>query len=248
MGALPWSLKLFLGPPGILLLLMAIGWGFRARRGGRRLAVVAFLVLVAAAMPAVGSWAIVGLQRYPALAPSALPDDAQAIVVLSAELIRDAPEYGGDTVGILTLQRLRYAARLQRATGLPLATTGGRMGADATPLAVAMADALTVDFGVPVRWIESGSRTTRENARLTAAILLPEGHRRILLVTTAWHMPRARDAFVAAGFDVIPAPTGFARAPDLSWGDFVPTPSALVASAMAWHEWLGRLWYGLLDR
>ncbi|MGB1879583.1 MAG: YdcF family protein, partial [Gammaproteobacteria bacterium] len=67
-------------------------------------------------------------------------------------------------------------------------------------------EALERDFRVPVRWVESVSQNTRENARLTAGVL---DVRRIVLVTHALHMPRAMREFHAAGFDVTPAPLGF---------------------------------------
>lgn len=50
--------------------------------------------------------------------------------------------------------------------------------------------------------------TAGENARFSAAILAPLGVTRILLVTDAFHMPRARRAFAIAGLDPIAAPTG----------------------------------------
>ena len=50
---------------------------------------------------------------------------AQAIVILGGGVRRNAPEYGGDTVGRLTLDRVRYGAFVARATGLPVLVTGG---------------------------------------------------------------------------------------------------------------------------
>src|SRR5262245_59038606 len=51
-----------------------------------------------------------------------------AIVVLGADVVHHAPEYGGgETVGPLTLERLRYAAHLERATRLPVLVTAGRI-------------------------------------------------------------------------------------------------------------------------
>lgn len=54
-----------------------------------------------------------------------------------------------------------------------------------------MADLLRDDFGVQVRWKEERSRTTWENAQMTADLLLPQGIKRVAVVTQAWHMPRA---------------------------------------------------------
>ena len=102
---------------------------------------------------------------------------------------------------------------------------------------------LLKDFGVKVRWLESASDNTRENAQLTAKLLLPEGHKRVAVVTHAWHMPRSVNAFEQAGFAVVPAPTTYSSARGFSVFDFVPSSAALQGTARALHEWIGILWY-----
>jgi uncharacterized SAM-binding protein YcdF (DUF218 family) len=67
---------------------------------------------------------------------------------------------------------------------------------------------------------------------------------RVLLVTHAWHMPRAVRSFAAAGITVTPAPTFFHREP-LTPLDFLPRPEGLLASRHAMHEWIGLIWYAL---
>lgn len=57
---------------------------------------------------------------------------------------------------------------------------------------------------------EECSRTTDENAQYTAAILQPQGVKRIVLVTDAPHMLRSLLTFRSFGFDVIPHPTAVA--------------------------------------
>lgn len=58
-------------------------------------------------------------------------------------------------------------------------------------------------------WLEPDSRNTHENAVNTHAILEPMGIDRIILVTSAVHMPRSVALFERLGFDVIPAPTDY---------------------------------------
>ena len=95
--------------------------------------------------------------------------DAQAVVILGGGVRRDAPEYGGDTLATLTLERVRYGARVARLTGLPVLVSGGSvLGGE--PEAKLMAASLEREFGVPVRWVETRSRTTHENAVLSARI------------------------------------------------------------------------------
>ena len=69
------------------------------------------------------------------------------------------------------------------------------------------------EFGLPLRWREDRSRDTRENAAASVRLLRAAGVRRIVLVTHAWHMPRALRAFQEADPDlpVSPAPVNPVR-------------------------------------
>ena len=97
---------------------------------------------------------------------------AQAIVILGGGTRRHAIEYGGDTLGRLTLERVRYGARVARQTGLPVLVTGGSLFGSETESKL-MSDALAQEYGIRVRWVEDRSRTTHENAVYTAEILPP---------------------------------------------------------------------------
>jgi len=101
------------------------------------------------------------------------------------------------------------------------------------------------EFSVPVRWVESGSVNTLENARLSHRMLAAENIRTVYLVTHAWHMPRARLAFESAGFEVIPAATGYTTRYRLTIPDFLPSARALHSSALFFHELIGIVWYRL---
>jgi uncharacterized SAM-binding protein YcdF (DUF218 family) len=169
---------------------------------------------------------------------------AGAIVVLSGGTYISAPEYGGDTVGPWTLERLRYAARLYRQTSLPVLVTGGpTLGAHSSE-AEQMRDALEQDFNTPVRWLESTGMDTFENATASEKLLREEGITKILLVTHAWHMRRARLAFEHAGLQVVPAPMGFTtRTEDNLLTSVVPNARAMLTTRTALHEMIGLLWY-----
>jgi uncharacterized SAM-binding protein YcdF (DUF218 family) len=75
-----------------------------------------------------------------------------------------------------------------------------------------MKDVLSV-MGVPPRAmvLENQSRNTNDNALYSAVLLNNRGVKRILLVTSAFHMRRAVPLFERQGFDVYPAPTDFQR-------------------------------------
>lgn len=180
----------------------------------------------------------------PLPASGALPA-AGAIVVLSAGYDREARELGGPTVGRLTLQRLRYAAELRRRTGLPLLCSGGTPASDLPALADMMAESLRRDFGIEGAWRETDSGTTWENAVHSARILEEQGITSVLLVTSAWHMPRAVFAFERQGLAVVPAPTGFRGPTGLSFEALLPDWKGLRDSSWAVHEWLGLVFYRL---
>ena len=70
--------------------------------------------------------------------------------------------------------------------------------------------------------------------------------RQVYLVTHAWHMPRARLAFERAGFEVIPAPTGYTTRQKPSLLAFLPSGDGLLHSCIFCREILGLIWYRLL--
>jgi uncharacterized SAM-binding protein YcdF (DUF218 family) len=67
----------------------------------------------------------------------------------------------------------------------------------------------------------------------------------VLLVTDAWHMPRAAPEFVRNGFDVVPAPAGFLGARPFSGYQLAPSIESLRLTHIALREWLGMLVYRL---
>jgi len=109
------------------------------------------------------------------------------------------------------------------------------------PEAMLMADVLVREFGVPVRWIEPMSRTTHENAVLTAALLKREGIDRIVLVTHVFDTRRASAEFEAQGVSVILAPTGGRGASRDAVFDYLPSIAGLTRSYYATYEILANL-------
>jgi uncharacterized SAM-binding protein YcdF (DUF218 family) len=232
-------------PPAALLVAAGAGWLLRRKRprlGATLIAgsVAAFVLL---SMPFVAALLLGSLQDE--AAPAAPDPRCGAIVVLAADASLVAPEHGGPTCGPMTLERVRYAARLARETGTPVLVSGGPPRAGVRSHAEMMKDVLERELGVAVRWTEGRSGDTRDNARMSAEILAREGIGRAYLVTHAWHVPRARAELRHARIEVVAAPTGFRAPPTFELGAFVPTAKALRESSWAFHEWIGRAWYAL---
>ena len=232
----------------VLLLLLALWW----RRRARGLATASLLagagLLVMLSLPLVADVLCREVEVYPPLSETTLSDTGAGAIVVLAGGWRRAPEYGGPTVNLFSLQRLTYGAWLQRRTGLPVAVTGGLIpDSNSVSEAGLMAGVLADEFGVESRWVEARSRNTAENALFTVPLLQEAGIRRILLVTHAFHMARAVPLFEAQGIEVTPAPTAFYASPEFRYhaGMLVPSAKALWRSYLALHELLGQAWYSL---
>ena len=250
-------LSALLLPPAPLLLLALAGallLGAR-RRSGWLLTGLALAGLWLSACSGFGELLSRALLHPPAaLAPAridALRRDARAthdiaIVVLGAGREILAPEYGLGSLPPEALERLRYGLWLGRETGIPVAFSGGSSfgsteGASEAQIAARIAAS---DFARPLRWAEGESRDTRENAARTVALLRPTGVRQIVLVTHAWHMPRALRAFQAAGagrFGVVAAPMGLAPSVERAELKWLPTVGGFVEVHHVLHEALGLL-------
>ncbi|MCP5021975.1 MAG: YdcF family protein [bacterium] len=239
-------------PPGLFFSMWCIGRLAQGRwpRLSKGLKIGAGTLLLLSSIPYLSSHAIGTLQQVPPLR-GPLPGDVGAVVILGGDFLPYAPEFDKGRVGALTLQRLRYGAHLARENGLPVLVTAGEQRLDDVSGGEAMAACLESDFGLPGAWVEDSARDTIENARLSADLLKSQGIERVALVTTAWHMPRARLSFEQAGLHVLPAPTAFRPPPRLRMGSFKPSTRALNDTYWASHEWVGMAWYKLrflLDR
>ena len=235
--------KSLLLPPTGLLLVALIGLAIIRRhpRTGRTLATAAVATLLALSMPIVAGGLVRLLDDSPPL-DLAVAKTAQAIVIPGGGVRRNALEYGGDTLGRLTLERVRYGARLAKVTGLPVLVTGGSVLGDGEPEAKLMREALANEFGVSVHWVEDRSRNTRENAVNSSAMLHADHVRSIVLVSHSFDVSRARSEFIQAGLRVIPAPTAI-PSKDVVWpGDFVPGIAGLQASYYACYEIAASVW------
>ena len=92
---------------------------------------------------------------------------------------------------------------------------------------------------------EADSRNTYENAVLTRQVLAEHGLQRVLLVTSALHMPRALATFKSAGIDAVPAVTDFTVTckDQRTVIDFLPDAGALLRTTNAIKEYVGYAYY-----
>jgi uncharacterized SAM-binding protein YcdF (DUF218 family) len=239
-------------PPLNAMLLCALGCLLRPRlrRTGNLLIALGAALLLVLSTRAGALLLVAPLEnQYAPLADAgkaSLASGAQAIVILDADRIGGAPEYGGnDQPSLMGLKRLEYGAFLHRSTNLPILVTGGNPDGSQESGAAMLARVLRNDFQVEARWQEGASDNTNANAMLSAAMLKPAGVGHVLLVTDAIHMPRAMRAFAAAGLQATPAPTLFNSRVRGRLTDYFPGAGNLSLAGYAMHEWIGLLWYRL---
>ena len=238
-------------PPTSLILLGLLGLALRRRRPalGSALAALSLGALLALSLPVTAS-SLMNRLEGPALSGPQGVGNARAIVILAGGTARGAAEWGGETVNLFTLQRVRYGAWLARQSRLPVLITGAAPRDGRPGEAAMMRDLLSQEFGVSPRWVDERARTTAGNAREAAALLQASGVQRVVLVTSAFHMPRAQRAFERAGLQVVAAPTGYFGN---SYGEFeaadlVPSGEALRVSYLALREMAAGLMYRVVDR
>ncbi len=231
-------------PPANSLLLCAAGFLLRRRmRKTGNLMIFLGVAMLLVLSTRLGAMLLVRPleNQYP---PLAAAGDAQAIVILGAGRMGNAPEYGhDDEASMIGMKRLQYGAYLQRKTGLPILVTGGSPDGSPESEAALMARTLRRDLGAEVRWEEKRSNTTYDNAVMSADMLKQDNIGRILLVTDAIHMPRSVRVFSSTGLKVTPAPTVFTGMASSRITDYFPAASNLQLSSYAMHEWIGQAWY-----
>jgi len=204
-----------LGSASLLIIISA--FVFRQEKLQRGMLILAFALLWFGG----NRWAAAGLARslerqYPA--PDPIPT-VEALVVLGGgtdplEPPREMVEINGAG------DRVFYAAQLYReGKARHILVSGGRLDWDSCPTTPAgeMASLLTW-MGVPGEaiWIQDKSRNTYEDVLYSTRMLREMQVEKILLVTSAWHMPRAMMLFEAQGIEAFPAPTDY-NVTDVGW-------------------------------
>jgi len=243
-------------PPMPFVLMMLIGGRVIYRR---RLLGWSLLLLAA-----LGTWLMCttlagsALQNFLAMPPRVLntsdiadlkKSQKTAIVVLGGGRRELSPEYGVSNLLPRGVERLRYGIWLSRETGLPIAFAGGvghggEPGLTEAEIAARIAER---EFGRPLRWTETKSRDTNENALQTLPMLKADGIETIVLVTHYYHMKRSLVAFERASqrlsmpMKVIPAPMGAEGPSRMDLSDWLPSRGGFDSVSYALHEWLGRL-------
>ena len=248
-GKLVWAV---LQPGNVLLLCLVAGiFLFLVSRGrrGKVLVGLSALGFVLLAVAPIGPAMLLALeQRFPR--PPALPDKIDGIIVLGGAVDPAVSRSYGETAFNGSVARvLGGIALARRHREAKLAIVGGEGGF--VPVGYAESRAtlgFVVDEGIaPARvTIEEQSRSTHENAVYAKEVIRPAPGEKWVLVTSAYHMPRAVAAFRAVGWAVIPHPVDYKVDPETGLRPNFSLLDGLSAATLAGKEWAGLLGYRLM--
>jgi uncharacterized SAM-binding protein YcdF (DUF218 family) len=245
MTALYFFLSQLLQPFTLLMLLLGVCvfWPQKSGAPRRRGLKLCYLAVYVYCTPLAAYTSIWLLERnYPPT--EARPENLEAIVVLGGGVRLRQTSMDSFRLDESSLGRCERAAQLYL-DGAPcsMLVSGGPISSEIPNPTVSqvMAEALS-QMGVASTDIvqESVSRTTAENARLSATIIANRGWKRIALVTSATHLQRSQRLFRNEGVDTIPIGCNY-HIPEFRWNvfTFLPRYGAVVWQEEAWHEFLG---------
>ncbi len=244
--ALPSNLLMTLGLFGVLLL------ATRFSRAGVRLLVVSVVLIAVLGLSPVGHLVITLLeQRFPAWDPRRGAPDG--IVVLGGSFDTLVGPVRGEVSLNEAAERVTVVAELARRypkARIVFSGGSGRLiwrGVTEATLATRLFDS----FGIPRDHftVEDRSRDTYENAVFSKELANPQPGERWLLVTSAYHMPRAMGAFRQVGFAVEPHPVDWRTRGHVDWSrPFNSVADGLKRVDTAAHEWVGLAVYWLNRR
>ena len=250
---------MFFMPSSVLIVALALGvfLMLRAWRRGKRpsearfacgLTVTSLVVLYLASTPLVARWVAESLERQnPPVDPVTMPV-ADAIVVLGGSMYATV---GPDGTTLLYARhasdRFETAMQAFSAGRAPIiAFGGGGTGVPGTPTEGEWNRARAIARGAPTDRAIAGpvALYTSDESEGIARVLRERGVKRIILCSSAVHLPRARMNYEKLGFEVTPLPSDFATrgaAEDWSWALLIPRGMALSQVDAGVKEWMGLL-------
>jgi uncharacterized SAM-binding protein YcdF (DUF218 family) len=232
-------------PPGIFLLAILLAYILCRKSKNARWLLYVFALVYLLSIRAVSDFIIKPLENaYPQPAVSEIKD-AQAIVVLAGGSYDGVPDFdGAGQNSESSTVRLTTGLRLYRVLHLPIVYSGGRIH-DYRDTEANIGYRFLKACGVEEKDLikEDRSRNTAENAKFTKEICSQHHFEKVILVTSASHMPRSVAFFEREGMNVIPYPTDYKtdKKPVLNAFAFTPSADCVYNVAIATKEYLGLL-------
>ena len=213
----------------------------------RKFSLIGIIILIFSSLPIVSNKFIAYLEKdYQPIEISEI-ESADAIVVLSGMI---------KTIGDKENLRYEFSDSIDRFfTGLDLfknnkspilILTRGKI-----PWSFGIAEGeylkkLAIEYGIPEEKIILTEEVQNTDQEAKAIKKILANNAKIILVTSAFHMPRAEKVFKAAEIKVIPFPVDFYNSiSKTTIMDFIPSADSLSASSHFVREMIGRLYYDL---
>ncbi len=236
-------------PSSLILILLAAGAGFallgNSKRANRLFLGGALLYAICGFSP-LSIWLLAPLEIRASSTAAKVLDDAAGIIVLGGAMDSQSPLDAGTPHLNEAADRMTEAVRLANLyPSLPVIFSGGSAKMFATKNTETeseLARRFFLGFNIvpPRLKLEDRSRNTRENAAMTAKLLKPEPGQKWILITSAFHMPRAKALFEAQGFQILAWPADYKTSGFEGWLHFFPRGSdALKRTDLAAKEWVG---------
>ncbi|KXI28523.1 YdcF family protein [Paraglaciecola hydrolytica] len=171
--------------------------------------------------------------------------DAQAIVVLACNYFEDEELPFVSRWPNCSLQRNMHTAMMYQAYPLPIYLAGDVLGHN-DKIAQAMHNKQFFEkFGVPAEDIFTIAKGRSTETEVSALVSILDG-KKIALVTSASHLPRAVAYFSTLGIDVIPVPVEHFSRRKIEFSLGLPNALSLYRSERAIHEYLGLIYQRFL--
>ena len=219
----------------------------RRRRLGLGLALGGLLVLFLAALPWVGDHLRLGLEQE--AVDSSRPEVRYDAIVLLGGVIGpegaspDQPNWN-DSIERLTVTRdLLVAGRAGS-----VIVSGGSYGIPGLPTEAEYLKRQLVAWGIAEDRVvlEDRALNTRENAVFSGALARARGFQRLLVVTSAFHVPRAQGCFRAAGVEADFLPVDYRMRDPARNPHWLPRSSVLADTSAVLRERFGLLVYRVM--
>jgi uncharacterized SAM-binding protein YcdF (DUF218 family) len=234
----------FILPPGVFIFGFFVV-AFISRKKQRKVAVLSLVLglLLYLLSNDIVSGILISPLEYTYTPPSEL--DGDVIIVLGGGGIDKSPNLGFEGhMSSNASNRLITVNSLYQKTGLPIIFSGGLLY-DLNDTEANIGSMILTSFGIPRDKIllEDKSQNTAQNAEYTARILNEKNFSRPILVTSAYHIPRAVREFAKNNVTVTPFPAGYKTSRERKVNILTLSPSSgnLDKSAIALKEYLGIL-------
>lgn len=244
----------FASPGNAFLMVLLLGLTLTAtrfRRTGKWLVTLAVMTALVVTFVPIGASMMKTLEdRFPV--PTSLPPHIDGIVVLGGVIDPVMSAVRKDIVINGAVERITVSAALATEhPGARVIFTGG--SGSITEQGVKEADyvaGLYASLGIPAErlTLEREARNTWENAKYTAELVSPKLDEKWILVTSAFHMPRAVGAFRRVGWEMIPYPVDFITRKTITFPSPMDFAQGLGNLSNAGHEWLGLITYWLTGK